>query len=204
MIFYERHDMSQLKAIIGLGNPGANYKATRHNAGAWVVQAVAQAAGDELRPEKKFLGLHAKVFLHGQEVHLLEPTTFMNRSGGAVAALSQFFRIAPDEILVAHDELDLPPGQARYKQGGGHGGHNGLRDIISALGNDNSFYRLRVGIGHPGDARQVTNYVLGRPGKAEHVAIEAAIDECLATLPQALSGDLAKAMNRLHSFTAPS
>lgn len=196
--------MSQLKAIIGLGNPGANYEATRHNAGAWIVEAVAREAGGELRPEKKFLGLHAKVILHGQEVHLLVPTTFMNRSGGAVAALSQFFRIAPDEILVAHDELDLPPGQARYKQGGGHGGHNGLRDIISALGNDNSFHRLRVGIGHPGDARQVTNYVLGRPGKAEHAAIEAAIDECLATLPQALSGDLAKAMNRLHSYTAPS
>ncbi|WP_372611884.1 aminoacyl-tRNA hydrolase [Halomonas sp.] len=196
--------MSQLKAIIGLGNPGANYEATRHNAGAWVVEAVARAAGGELRPEKKFLGLHAKVHLHGQEVHLLEPTTFMNRSGGAVAALSQFFRIAPDEILVAHDELDLPPGQARYKQGGGHGGHNGLRDIISALGNDNSFHRLRVGIGHPGDARQVVHYVLGRPGKAEHAAIDAAIEECLVTLPQALSGDWAKAMNRLHSFSAPS
>ncbi|SEK57684.1 aminoacyl-tRNA hydrolase [Halomonas daqiaonensis] len=196
--------MNQVKAIIGLGNPGADYAATRHNAGAWLVQAVARAAGDELRPEKKFLGLHAKVQMGGQEVHLLEPTTFMNRSGGAVAALCQFFKLAPDELLVAHDELDMPPGTARYKTGGGHGGHNGLRDITSALGGDNGFHRLRIGIGHPGDSRQVTHYVLGRPGKAELAAIDDAIDECLATLPQAMAGDWAKAMNRLHSFTAPS
>lgn len=196
--------MSQLKAIIGLGNPGADYDATRHNAGAWLVEAVARQAGDSLRPEKKFLGLHAKVVLDGRDLHLLNPLTFMNRSGGAVAALCQFFKIAPDELLVAHDELDLPPGTARYKKGGGHGGHNGLRDIISALGGDNGFHRLRVGIGHPGEARQVTNYVLGRPGKAEQAAIEAAIEECLATLPQAAAGDWAKAMNRLHSFSASS
>ncbi|PMR66962.1 aminoacyl-tRNA hydrolase [Halomonas heilongjiangensis] len=194
--------MSQVKAIIGLGNPGADYEATRHNAGAWLVEAVARQAGGELRPEKKFLGLYARVQLDGHDLHLLNPSTFMNRSGGAVAALCQFFRIAPDELLVAHDELDLPSGTARYKQGGGHGGHNGLRDTISALGNDRSFHRLRIGIGHPGDARQVTHYVLGRPGKAEHTAIEAAIDECLATLPLALAGDWARAMNRLHSFSA--
>ncbi|MCH4561580.1 MULTISPECIES: aminoacyl-tRNA hydrolase [Halomonas] len=194
--------MSQVKAIIGLGNPGADYEATRHNAGAWLVEAVARQAGGELRPERKFLGLHARVQLDGHDLHLLNPTTFMNRSGGAVAALCQFFRLAPDELLVAHDELDLPPGTARYKQGGGHGGHNGLRDTISALGNDKSFHRLRIGIGHPGDARQVTPYVLGRPGKAEHTAIEAAIDECLATLPLVLAGDWARAMNRLHSFSA--
>ena len=192
--------MSQLKAIIGLGNPGADYEATRHNAGAWLVHAVARAAGGELRAERKFLGRHARVRFDGRELHLLEPTTFMNRSGGAVAALAQFFKLAPGELLVAHDELDMPPGTARYKTGGGHGGHNGLRDIIRALGNDKSFHRLRIGIGHPGDARQVTNYVLGRPGKAERGAIDAAIDECLATLPQAIDGDWAKAMNRLHSF----
>ncbi|MDR9440909.1 MAG: aminoacyl-tRNA hydrolase, partial [Halomonas sp.] len=181
--------MRQVKAIIGLGNPGADYEATRHNAGAWLVQAVARAAGSELRPEKKFLGLHAKACLDGQELHLLEPTTFMNRSGGAVAALCQFFKLTADELLVAHDELDMPPGTARYKTGGGHGGHNGLRDIARALGNDKGFHRLRIGIGHPGDSRQVTNYVLGRPGKAERAAIDAAIDECLATLPQAVAGD---------------
>ncbi|MBB3189760.1 aminoacyl-tRNA hydrolase [Halomonas cerina] len=192
--------MRQVKAIIGLGNPGKDYEATRHNAGAWLVHAVARAAGSELRPDKKFLGQHARVHLDGHEVHLLEPGTFMNRSGGAVAALTQFFKIAPDELLVVHDELDLPAGTARYKQGGGHGGHNGLRDIIRALGNDKSFHRLRIGIGHPGEARQVTNYVLGRPGKAERAAIEAAIDESLATLPLAVAGDWAKAMSQLHSF----
>ncbi|MGR2737730.1 aminoacyl-tRNA hydrolase [Billgrantia sp. Q4P2] len=192
--------MPQVKAIIGLGNPGDNYAATRHNAGAWLVEILARQAGTELRPEKKFLGLYAKVLLDGHELHLLEPTTFMNRSGGAVAALCQFYKIAPDELLVAHDELDIPPGTARYKQGGGHGGHNGLRDIISALG-DKGFNRLRIGIGHPGDSRQVTNYVLGRPGKAELVAIGAALNECLATLPLAASGEWARAMSRLHSFS---
>ncbi|WP_111414625.1 aminoacyl-tRNA hydrolase [Billgrantia lactosivorans] len=191
--------MPQVKAIIGLGNPGDNYAATRHNAGAWLVEILARQAGTELRPEKKFLGLYAKVLLDGQELHLLEPTTFMNRSGAAVAALCQFFKIAPDELLVAHDELDLPSGTARYKQGGGHGGHNGLRDIISALG-DKGFNRLRIGIGHPGDSRQVTNYVLGRPGKAELEAIGAALNECLATLSLAVTGDWARAMSRLHSF----
>ncbi|MDX5432939.1 MAG: aminoacyl-tRNA hydrolase [Halomonas sp.] len=192
--------MPQIKAIIGLGNPGDGYAATRHNAGAWLVEILARQAGTELRPEKKFLGLYAKVLLDGQELHLLEPTTFMNRSGAAVAALCQFYKIAPDELLVAHDELDIPPGTARYKQGGGHGGHNGLRDIISALG-EKEFNRLRIGIGHPGDSRQVTNYVLGRPSKAELEAIGAALNECLATLPLAVSGDWAKAMSRLHSFS---
>ncbi|WP_290794686.1 aminoacyl-tRNA hydrolase [Halomonas sp.] len=192
--------MSQVKAIIGLGNPGADYEATRHNAGAWLVEAVARRSGGELRPDRKFLGLYARVQLEGQDIHLLNPTTFMNRSGGAVAALCQFYKITPDELLVAHDELDLAPGTARYKTGGGHGGHNGLRDIMSALGNDPGYHRLRIGIGHPGDAKQVTHYVLGRPGKTEHAAIMDVIDECLATLPLALSGDWAKAMNRLHSF----
>jgi len=195
--------MARIKALIGLANPGAEYEATRHNAGAWLVEALARQAGASLRPEKKFLGLYAKAFVEGQDLHLLIPTTYMNRSGGAVAAMVNFFKLAPDELLVAHDELDLAPGSARYKQGGGHGGHNGLRDIISALGNDKSFHRARIGIGHPGSAPLVTNYVLGRPGKAERDAIDGSLIECLATLPQALSGDWAKAMNRLHSFSAP-
>lgn len=193
--------MARIKALIGLANPGAEYEATRHNAGAWLVEEVVRQAGTSLRPERKFLGLYAKAIIDGQDLHLLIPTTYMNRSGGAVAALANFFKLAPDEILVAHDELDLAPGTARYKQGGGHGGHNGLRDIISALGNDKSFHRARIGIGHPGSASQVTNYVLGRPGKSEREAIDASIDECMATLPLALAGDWAKAMNRLHSFT---
>lgn len=196
--------MSQVRAIIGLGNPGADYEATRHNAGAWLVEALARRAGGELRADRKFLGLHARVQFEGRDLHLLNPTTFMNRSGGAVAGLCQFYKLAPDELLVVHDELDLPPGSARFKTGGGHGGHNGLRDIISALGNTRDFHRLRLGIGHPGDSRQVTNYVLGRPGKAEHIAIEAAIDESLATLPDAIDGHWTKAMNRLHSFSAAS
>lgn len=192
--------MSQVKAIIGLGNPGEDYAETRHNAGAWLVELLAREAGTELRPEKKFLGLYAKVRLGDQELHLLEPTTYMNRSGASVAALCQFFKLTPGELLVAHDELDIPAGCARYKTGGGHGGHNGLRDIISALGNDKGFHRLRIGIGHPGDSRQVTNYVLARPGKAELGAIGAAIQESLATLPQAVTGDWARAMSRLHAF----
>ncbi|EPC03763.1 peptidyl-tRNA hydrolase [Litchfieldella anticariensis FP35 = DSM 16096] len=192
--------MSHVKAIIGLGNPGPEYDDTRHNAGAWLVEAIARDSHTPLRPERKFLGHYAKVNVAGEDLHLLLPQTFMNRSGGAVAALCQFFKLAPSELLVAHDELDIAPGTARYKQGGGHGGHNGLRDIIRALGNDNSFHRLRIGIGHPGDSRQVTNYVLGRPGKAERAAIEAVFGEIEATLPDAIRGNWAKAMNRLHSF----
>ncbi|SHM40643.1 aminoacyl-tRNA hydrolase [Vreelandella subglaciescola] len=192
--------MSQVLALIGLGNPGAQYAATRHNAGAWLVDAVARSAHTELRPDKKFFGLYAKVRVGDTELHLLNPTTFMNRSGGAVAALCQFFKLAPEQLLIAHDELDLPAGQARYKTGGGHGGHNGLRDTISALGNQKQFHRLRIGIGHPGDAHQVVNYVLNRPGKAEQTAIDDVLDECQATLPLALAGDWAPAMNRLHSF----
>ncbi|WP_311950492.1 aminoacyl-tRNA hydrolase [Halomonas piscis] len=191
--------MSQVLALIGLGNPGPQYAATRHNAGAWLVDAVAREARVELRPEKKFLGLYARARLGDSELHLLNPTTFMNKSGAAVAALCQFFKLAPEELLVAHDELDLPAGQARYKTGGGHGGHNGLRDTISALGQQKQFHRLRIGIGHPGESHRVVNYVLSRPSKAEQVAIDAALDECLATLPLGLAGDWPRAMQRLHS-----
>lgn len=189
-----------VKAIIGLGNPGPEYEDTRHNAGAWLVEQLARDAAQTLRPERKFLGLYAKIRLSGHDLHLLNPTTFMNRSGASVAALCQFFKIAPDELLVAHDELDIAPGCARYKTGGGHGGHNGLRDIVSALGNTNGFHRLRIGIGHPGSAKLVTNYVLGRPGKAERQAIDDALLETVHTLPDALDGQWAKAMNCLHSF----
>ena len=192
--------MSQLKAIIGLGNPGADYDATRHNAGAWLVESLARDHQVALRPERKFQGLYAKITLAGQDLHLLYPQTFMNKSGSSVAALAKFFKLAPEELLVAHDELDIAPGTARYKQGGGHGGHNGLRDIIASLGNARDFHRLRIGIGHPGEARQVVNYVLGRPGKAERAAIDAALDEIERTLPDAVKGDWPRAMNRLHSF----
>lgn len=192
--------MSKVTAIIGLGNPGAQYAQTRHNAGAWLVEALAREGLETLRPERKFLGDYAKVRFKGHELHLLVPSTFMNRSGQSVSLLAKFFKLAPDQLLVAHDELDIPAGQARYKQGGGHGGHNGLRDIISALGNDNAFHRLRIGIDHPGDAKLVTNYVLGAPGRSERQAIDAAIEQAIATLPEALEGDWPRAMNRLHSF----
>jgi len=189
-----------IRLIVGLGNPGAEYEQTRHNAGAWVIERLARQEGISLAPDKKFFGLSGKGRINGQECYLLFPTTFMNRSGQAVAALANFYKISPTEILVVHDELDLPAGIAKFKTGGGHGGQNGLRDIIARLGNNNGFHRLRIGIGHPGDKSKVTGHVLGRASKAEQQSIDAAIDEAIRVLPDAIGGDLPKAMNRLHSF----
>jgi len=185
--------------VVGLGNPGSDYENTRHNAGALFVEALARAAGQTLRPEKKYHGLYARIQWQGLDLHLLNPTTFMNRSGLAIKALADFFKIQPQQILVAHDELDLPPGTAKLKKGGGHGGHNGLRDTIAHL-STNDFQRLRIGIGHPGDSRRVTGYVLGRLGKQETEELNAVIDEIMRVLPDAASGKLPAAMNRLHSF----
>ena len=185
--------------VVGLGNPGADYENTRHNAGALFVEALARDAGQTLRPEKKYHGLYARIQWQGLDLHLLNPSTFMNRSGLAIKALADFFKITPEQILVAHDELDLPPGTAKLKKGGGHGGHNGLRDTIAHLGT-NEFQRLRIGIGHPGDSRKVTGYVLGRLGKQETEELNAVIDEIMRVLPDAASGKLAAAMNCLHSF----
>lgn len=185
--------------VVGLGNPGADYEHTRHNAGALFVEALARSAGQTLRPEKKYHGLYARIQWQGLDLHLLNPTTFMNRSGLAIKALADFFKIQPQQILIAHDELDLPPGTAKLKKGGGHGGHNGLRDTIAHLGT-NDFQRLRIGIGHPGDSRRVTGYVLGRLGKQETEELNAVIDEIMRVLPDAASGKLPAAMNRLHSF----
>jgi PTH1 family peptidyl-tRNA hydrolase len=185
--------------VVGLGNPGADYENTRHNAGALFVEALARAAGQTLRPEKKYHGLYARIQWQGLDLHLLNPTTFMNRSGLSIKALADFFKIQPQQILIAHDELDLPPGTAKLKKGGGHGGHNGLRDTIAHLGT-NDFQRLRIGIGHPGDSRRVTGYVLGRLGKQETEELNAVIDEIMRVLPDAASGKLPAAMNRLHSF----
>ncbi len=186
-----------LQAIVGLGNPGPRYDPTRHNAGSWFLRRVAECHGAGLRPEAKFHGLVGKAVIGGRSVWLLEPTTYMNRSGAAVAALVCYYRIDPAAILVAHDELDLPPGVARLKLDGGHGGHNGLRDIIARLGT-RDFPRLRIGIGHPGHKDQVTAYVLSRPSPEDRIAIEAAIDRALAVLPQVVAGELQAAMNRLH------
>lgn len=185
--------------VVGLGNPGPDYANTRHNAGALFVEALAREAGQTLRPEKKYHGHYARIQMQGLDLHLLIPATYMNRSGLSIKALADFFKIQPEQILVAHDELDLPPGTAKLKKGGGHGGHNGLRDTIAHLGTKD-FQRLRLGIGHPGDSRQVTGYVLGRLGKRETEELNAVIDEVIRVLPDAASGKLAAAMNRLHSF----
>ena len=190
----------KIRLIAGLGNPGAKYENPRHNAGAWLVEDLARSEGIRLNPDKKFHGLSGKGFIGGQECWLLIPTTFMNLSGQAVQALANFYKIKPEEILIVHDELDMPPGQARFKTGGGHGGQNGLRDIIAKLGNNKNFHRLRIGIGHPGDKSKVTGHVLGRPTATEKSAIDAAINEALHVLPDAIAGDMARAMNRLHSF----
>lgn len=188
---------ARIDLIVGLGNPGPEYEETRHNAGFWFVDTLARARGGNFRAESKFHGDACKVHLHGRDIWLLKPQTFMNRSGEAVAKLAGFYKIALENILVAHDELDIPPGSVRLKQGGGPGGHNGLRDMISRMGG-NGFMRLRLGIGHPGDARLVTNYVLHRPSLEDRKLIEDSIADALDVLPWILDGETARAMNRLH------
>ena len=192
----------KIELIVGLGNPGQQYENTRHNAGHWLIQAVAHRYNATLKSESKFHGTTARINIASQDVRLLFPTTFMNRSGQGVAALSQFFKIKPENILVAHDELDLPPGIIRLKTGGGHGGHNGLRDIISSLGNNKSFHRLRIGVGHPGSSDKVTGYVLGNPPQKERNLIIDCLDEVIRHLPAIVSGDQQKVMNELHRFDA--
>ena len=194
--------MTAIKLIVGLGNPGGEYRGTRHNAGADFVEQLARDTGAELRSEAKFFGLAGQITVNSHSLRLLIPTTFMNRSGKAVAAIATFYKITPQEILIAHDELDIQPGTARFKRGGGHGGHNGLRDIIPALGNNRDFYRLRIGIGHPGHASKVSGYVLSQPGAADRDRIDASIEEAVRSLPLLLDGDDVKAMTRLHSFSA--
>lgn len=188
-----------IKLIVGLNNPGAEYQGTRHNAGAWAVSELADKLGISLSPEKKFYGLAGRGKVNGQEVWILLPTTFMNLSGQAVAALAGFYKIKPEEILVAHDELDLPAGTAKFKTGGGHGGQNGLRDIISKLGNNQGFHRLRIGIGHPGDKSRVTAHVLGRPGPNEYKLMEEAVYKAVAVLPEYIAGNKEKATKELHT-----
>ncbi len=184
--------------IVGLGNPGPQYEETRHNAGFWFVEAIARSQGQSFRAESKFFGDVAKVNIGGQQVWLLKPNTYMNRSGQAVVALANFYKIPLESMLVVHDELDLLPGTARLKQGGGHGGHNGLRDIVAQMGG-NDFLRLRVGIGHPGNSKQVADFVLHRASQEEQRLIDESLDRALAVVPQAVTGELQKAMNALHT-----
>ena len=192
--------MSEIKLIVGLGNPGEKYADTRHNAGEWLIERLARRFNISLNPESKFFGKTARTLVNGKEVRLLVPTTFMNLSGKAVGALASFYRIKPEEILVIHDELDLPPGTAKLKQGGGHGGHNGLKDIVAQLGNNNNFYRLRIGIGHPGHRDLVTGYVLNKPSLADRDALEKVLDEATDCVEMIFKDGMVKATNRLNSF----
>lgn len=212
---------SKLQLIVGLGNPGPKYQHTRHNAGAEFLAHLAEhgdsarhdtGAGflrgllskgpaNTLRPERKFLGEYGKINIAGQDLHCLIPTTFMNNSGQAVKALASFYKIPADAILVAHDELDLPAGTAKFKRGGGHGGHNGLRDIISHLGS-NDFYRLRIGIGHPGNSKQVIDYVLKQASVADKQLISQTLDEAIRVLPELLAGNWNKAQTKMNGFKA--
>ncbi|QNS15896.1 aminoacyl-tRNA hydrolase [Mannheimia bovis] len=194
--------MSEIKLIVGLANPGAKYEETRHNAGEWMVNEIARMYNVSLKEEAKYFGKVAKINTAQGEVRLLVPTTFMNLSGKAVGALANFYRIKPEEILVAHDELDLPPGSVKLKKGGGHGGHNGLKDIIAALGNNKEFYRVRIGIGHPGHKDLVAAYVLGKPAPQEKELINAVVDESSRCVEILLKDGIVKATNRLNAFKA--
>lgn len=185
-----------LKVIVGLGNPGPEHLLTRHNAGFWFVDAIASKWGGRFRSHTRFQGDICRVPFGGQEITLLKPMTYMNRSGLSVRAIADYLKVAPAEIMVAHDELDLPVGDARFKLGGGHGGHNGLRDIITHLGAD--FWRLRVGVGHPGDRSQVIDYVLHRASADEEDKILEAVANALHNLPIFIEQGSERAMNGLH------
>jgi PTH1 family peptidyl-tRNA hydrolase len=191
-----------IKLIVGLGNPGGEYDSTRHNAGADFVTQLARSQSCTMQPEGRFYGLSGRISLQDLNIRLLIPTTFMNRSGKAVAAVSQFYKIEPSSILVVHDELDFAPGTAKLKKAGGHGGHNGLRDIISSLGNSADFYRLRIGIGHPGNSKAVTGYVLKRAPSNQQALINDTIDEAISVLPLIFDNQWEKATTQLHSFSA--
>ena len=186
-----------IRLIVGLGNPGAKYTQTRHNAGFWFVDGLASHFQGQFRLEQKFSAEVARVNILGSGAWLSKPITFMNRSGLAVRQIADFYKIPSDQILVAHDEIDLPPGVAKFKRGGGHGGHNGLRDITSHFGKD--FWRLRIGVGHPGHKNDVVDYVLGRASKADEVLIYDSIEAAVSVADLVALGELEKAMNQLHS-----
>jgi len=193
---------SAIDLIVGLGNPGVQYARTRHNAGFWLVDGLAAQTGAIFTVEPRYHGETANAALAGHAFRLLKPTTFMNRSGQAVAGLSRYFRIPPERILVVHDEIDLPPGTVRLKQGGGHGGHNGLRDIIGNLG-DAGFWRLRLGVGRPVDRDAVVDYVLQVPPESERAMILQAMAAALDLLPRIVAGEWQAAMQLLHGARGP-
>jgi peptidyl-tRNA hydrolase, PTH1 family len=191
-----------IKLFVGLGNPGPDYEATRHNAGFWWLEALARELKVTLQPDKAYYGRVARTTAHGQTLWLLEPQTFMNASGRSVAALARFFKIQPEEILVAHDELDIVPGQVKLKLGGSHAGHNGLRDIHAQLGSAD-YWRLRLGIGHPGVKSEVIHWVLKKPSAEHRIAIEECIDRTLKAVPHLLAGEMEKATQVVHTSKPP-
>jgi PTH1 family peptidyl-tRNA hydrolase len=193
--------LTDIQLIAGLGNPGPEYQHTRHNAGAWFVESLAKIYNCPLKLENKFFGYTGRINIAGQDIRLLIPTTYMNKSGQAVAAMANFYRVPLSGLLVAFDELDLPPGIVKFKTGGSSS-QNGIRDIVSSMANQKDFLRLRIGIGHPGDKNRVTGHVLGKAPQPEQQQIEDAIDEATRCLDILIKDDLKKAMNRLHSFKA--
>ncbi len=190
--------MSDIRLIVGLGNPGPEYTHTRHNAGTWFIDELARSYNTSLSSESKFFGLTGRISITGKDIRLLVPTTFMNKSGQAVAAMANFYRIPIESILVAFDELDLDPGIVKYKVGGSSS-QNGVRDIVSRMGNNKDFLRLRIGIGHPGHKSRVTGHVLGKPSTNDKQVIDDAIDEAVRCTPILLQEGIKAAQNRLHA-----
>ncbi len=186
-----------IRLVVGLGNPGPEYQETRHNAGFWFVDLIARRHNGQFKKESKFFGDACRVTVGGGECWLLKPATFMNRSGQSVSSLARYFKIPLDQVLVAHDELDLPAGSVRLKQGGGAAGHNGLRDIVSAM-DGSDFWRLRIGINHPGDSSQVVDYVLKNPSREDASAILSALEAAADAFPEIVRGEYQRVMNRLH------
>lgn len=188
-----------LKLIVGLGNPGPQHDSNRHNAGVIFLHHLCKSYGGTLRGESKFFGEAGSINISGHEVKLLFPTTFMNHSGKSVAAMCKFYKIEPENMLVAYDEIDFEVGITRFKEGGGHGGHNGIRDIINALGGKKDFYRLRIGVGHPGHKSMVANYVLSDPSRSEADLIMSNIEDAIRVMPRAVNGEWEEAMKALHT-----
>lgn len=189
--------MSKLSLIVGLGNPGKEYAQTRHNAGFWFVERLAEAYGISLKADPKFYGISGRGNIEGQDVRLLLPTTFMNASGKSVVPFAKFYQVAPEAMLIAHDELDMNPGVIRLKTGGGHGGHNGLRDIVPHTGPN--FHRLRIGIGHPGSKERVSGHVLSKAPSSEQDLMDDAIAHALSRIKLLVNGDLQQAMNQINA-----